>query len=202
MGRVFIAGMRALGVAFGAATLAGCDAGPTAVDSTPGSARSLPATGPRVGATAKETDAVGAFFELPLEALPTRETTFAVGGRNPFRFGLPAGGARSSPAGPAPASEAGVPEVPALVAALGAIPTVEGATAIRFIGLVEVSDRPEPVAVLADGDDVYHGRADDLVKGRYRLVAIAAASIEVEDVERGTRMTLGLNGVSPRGGGE
>ena len=46
------------------------------------------------------------------------------------------------------------------------------------------------MAVLTDGDGVYHGLVNNVVKGRYRILAIDADSVEVEDVTRGTRMSL------------
>ena len=130
---------------------------------------------------------------MPLEALLTRKSPFAVGGRNPFRFGRLPGGARGAFAVVALASAVGSPGIPAPVAATRVLPTIEDAPAIRFIGLVEVRARPAPVAVLADGDDVYHGSVNDVVRGRYRILSVGAASIVVEDVARGSRVVLLLS---------
>ena len=38
------------------------------------------------------------------------------------------------------------------------------------------------------------GLMDDIVKGRYRILSITAASVEVEDMTRRTRLTLRLSG--------
>ena len=192
----FIVGLRALGVACGVVVLAGCGAAPPVVDSSPGSARPLTAGNPPAGA---ETTArlPAPLFELPLESLLTRKPPFAGGGRNAFRFGGLAVGERGASAMVALASaveSAGI--IPAPVAATRVIPTIEGAPAIRFIGLVEVRARPAPVAVLADGDDVYHGLVNDVVQGRYRILSVGAASVEVEDVARGSRVVLQLSEAS------
>ena len=197
---VFIVGMRILGVAFGVVVLAGCATAPPAVDSAPESAGSFAAGNPPAGAVAAA-GLPAPFFELPLEALLTGKPPFEGGGRNPFRFGLLAGGARGAFAAVALASAVGSPGIPAPVAATRAIPTIEGAPAIRFIGLVEVRARPAPVAVLADGDDVYHGFVNDVVQGRYRILSVGAASVEVEDVARGSSVVLRLSEASVAQGG-
>ena len=76
-----------------------------------------------------------------------------------------------------------------------AIPSASaGLGAVRLIGIVEVRNRVGRVAVLANGDGVYHGLMDDIVKGRYRILSITAASVEVEDMTRRTRLTLRLSG--------
>ena len=64
----------------------------------------------------------------------------------------------------------------------------------RLIGIVEARNRVGRVAVLANGDGVYHGLVDDIVKGGYRILSITAASVEVEDMTRRTRLTLRLSG--------
>ena len=91
-------------------------------------------------------------------------------------------------------SDPGIPTQVDPTAAIPAPPAIEGAQALRFIGLVEVRERPDPVAVLADGDDVHHGLENDVIEGRYRILAIASMSVEVEDMVRGARMTLRLSG--------
>ena len=68
---------------------------------------------------------------------------------------------------------------------------------MRFIGLVEARNRVGPVAVLADVDGVYHGVAQDVVKGRYRILAIMAGSVELEDLPTGARLVLRSTGARP-----
>ena len=77
--------------------------------------------------------------------------------------------------------------------ATAASPAPERADAIRFIGIVEARSRVGRVAVLADGDGVYHGLANEVVKGRYRILDVTAASLAVEDMVLGTRITLRLS---------
>jgi len=51
-----------------------------------------------------------------------------------------------------------------------------------------------PVAVLTDETLVHHGRAGDTVEGRYRVFSTGEASVELEDLMSGARITLMLNG--------
>ena len=63
---------------------------------------------------------------------------------------------------------------------------------LRLIGFVETRDGPERVAVLTDGDGVFYGLVDDVVRGRYRVLAVGATAVEIEDLAHGTRKTLTL----------
>ena len=84
---------------------------------------------------------------------------------------------------------------PPVATGTAAMPSASaGLGAVRLIGIVEARNRVGRVAVLADGDDVYHGLVDDVVKGRYRILSITAASVEVEDVMRRTQLELRLSG--------
>ena len=115
--------------------------------------------------------------------------------RNPFRFGpadtgerrnLPAAGASAA----VPAHIEQLLNAPGASATLAAPPAVESAFPVRFIGIVEVRGRDRRVAVLTDGDGVHHGGVNDVVLGRYRIVALGAASVEIEDLAHGTRLLL------------
>ena len=113
--------------------------------------------------------------------------------RNPFRFGpaddagrdLAAAGA----SGAVPAAIAQLLNSPAASPPL-APPALPSAAPFRFIGIVEVRGRNRRVAVLADGDGVHHGGVNDVVLGRYRIVALGAAAVEIEDVADRTRLVL------------
>lgn len=41
---------------------------------------------------------------------------------------------------------------------------------------------------------VYHGVVNDVVKGRYRILAVTTASVEIEDLARGNRLVLRFRG--------
>ena len=187
--------MRVLGAAFGVAALVGCGAAPRVVDAGPEPARPPAAVNPPAGAAARLADVAGGFFEVPLEALPTHRLPFTVGRRDPFRFGTTGRVAAGGPAEAVLVDAVADPRAVTPVVAEEAIPTPsagDDARAVRFIGLVDVRGRPGPVAVLAAGRGVYHGRVNDVVQGRYRILAIGAASVEVEAVPGGAGMTLRL----------
>ena len=69
-----------------------------------------------------------------------------------------------------------------------------GLTALKFVGVVRAPESAGLVAVLSDGDDVYHGRVNEIIEGRYRIVAIGATSIEIEHLQGGGRQTIRLSG--------
>ena len=184
-----------LAVAAGAVALAGCDALAPAVESPRGSPPPVTSPGPVAGGGAGD---AASGIDAPLEALRNHEPTALQVGRNPFRFGPTAGGRRRGAAAAQPASGGGsVSERGELMPAAGTtpeLPAPERADAIRFIGIVEARSRVGRVAVLADGDGVYHGLANEVVKGRYRILAITGTSLAVEDMALGTRITLRLSG--------
>ena len=176
---------------------AGCGAVPPAAGPPPSDASrsSAPADPPAASAAR-------AIPDLRLERLfaerpPPRDIR-----RNPFRFG-PA----TPPEGPEPpASRSPSPPPPERTAAAAPdatiAPNAPGAASaphpagisLRLIGIVEVGAAEGPVAVLTDDRDVHHGRAGDTVEGRYRIVSMGEASVELEDLAGGARTTLRLSG--------
>ena len=118
-------------------------------------------------------------------------------GRNPFRFGsrlpvTPSGPGSVTPPGPGlgdpdPESLAGGPSPDTV--------TLSEGVQLKFIGIVEAPDSVGTVAVLSDGRSVYHGRQDDIIEGRYRIVRIGVESIEIEVLDGGRRRTLRLSGL-------
>ena len=179
-----------LAVATWVVLLGGCGAAPPPVDSP------SRAAGDRASGVADE----DVPLDIPIDALLGHVAPAIDERRNPFRFGATTGGGRDARGarafapvarkrdGTGSAAPAGVTGTPA------APPAHAGAGEIRFIGVVEARNRPGRVAVLTDGDGVYHGLVNNVVKGRYRILAIDADSVEVEDVTRGTRMSLRLSG--------
>ncbi len=138
---------------------------------------------------------------MSVEALLGHRAPAIVETRNPFRFGPAAGG--GWPPG-TPASLADLWEPEEGEGADGAAPAgsadadgaaagpVDRLDALRLIGFVETRDGLQRVAVLNDGDGVSYGLVDDVVNGRYRVLAVRGASVEIEDIARGTRKTLRL----------
>ena len=167
--------------------MAGCadsgDAvGPSAASAAPGTARaaSRAVTMPVVG----------------LDELVEGWPEAGAGGRNPFSFG-PAG--RSGLENGSAAEERVEPEADPTGGPLGtAGPGPAGAPAgagvtLKFIGTVD-GGQVGRVAVLSDGSFVYHGRAGDIVDGRYRILRIGIESLELEVLDGGRRQTVRLTG--------
>ncbi|MYD71135.1 MAG: hypothetical protein F4W89_10395 [Acidobacteria bacterium] len=169
---------------------AGCGLVPPAAESGPADApRSADSPG------SPTADPARAIPDLRLERLfaerpPPREIH-----RNPFRFG-PA----TPPEGPEPPAGGSPPPLPEPAAT--AAPNAPGAASaprpvgipLRLIGIVEVGAATGPVAVLTDDRSVHHGRAGDTIEGRYRIISTDEASVELEDLTTGARMTLRLSG--------
>ena len=171
--------------------LAGCTIETQPGHSLPEVTRTLDASTPAVHTVNEAT------VDLQLEALLNYTPPALDVRRNPFRFGpADADGHEPSRGGASPsflpaAERRAEPSDPATPAA----PTApDRDAAVRFIGLVELRDRDRRVAVLADGDGVHHGAVNDVVMGRYRIVALGTTAVEIEDIARGTRMVLRPSG--------
>ena len=128
-------------------------------------------------------------LDVHLEAVARPHPTIVRTGRNPFRFG------QSSQDGPI-TTDFGVdeaPERPVVVVGdrLGASASTL-ARGLRFIGLVEAPSSAGQIAVLSDGDAVFHGRAGETVDGRYLITRIGIDSVEVEHLAGGGRQILRL----------
>ena len=127
-------------------------------------------------------------LDLRLEALDDRRPNVLLQARNPFDFGVGSSRERveehipTQLLPPDPTSRA--PSGGALVRPVR----------LRMIGLVESEDGRAPIAVLTDGDVVLHGREGDIMEGRYRILAIASTSVEIESIEDGSRRVLRLAG--------
>ena len=151
---------------------------------------------------AGDTTAVPALTTRDLPADSSHEASLDVGldalsggapapggqGRNPFRFGretLPS----LMPAGDASGGNSAV-----LPGAVDGWRPAEEMEAIRFLGIVEAAESIGLVAVLVDDGGVYHGRVNEVVGGRYRIVALDRTSIVIERVGDGERRTLRPSG--------
>ena len=126
-------------------------------------------------------------FNVRLEAIGQPRPVASVRTRDPFRFGqasrdseMDRGAVPRVPDGDTP----GPPSLPTTPA--------PPQSQIRMIGLVEGADTIGRVAVLTDRGQVFHGRAGDVVEGRYRVVVIGPDSVQLESVLDGRRQVLRL----------
>ena len=71
---------------------------------------------------------------------------------------------------------------------------VERVASIRFLGVVETPESVGQMAVLSDSGVVHYGRLNDVVGGRYRIVALDRTAIVIERVRDGERQTLRPSG--------
>lgn len=129
--------------------------------------------------------------EVHLGALEPAEDALTAPVRNPFRFQPAAAQTRTGGVPtPVPPSRpaAGLPSA-------GPGPTGQTTSPIplKFIGVVE-AEGTGPIAALSDGTFVYHGRAGDVIEGRYRIVEIGVESIVLERLDGGGRQTIRLTG--------
>ena len=156
---------------------------------------------PLPGAAAREADSAAALtshgrptdspdepsLDVQIDALFAGASPPGVPGRNPFRF------ERAAP--PTMLEDAVSGGNPAV--APGAVDgwrPADDPAAIRFLGVVEAPESIGRVAVLRDGSGVYHGRVNDVVGGRYRIVALDRTAIVIERVGDGERRTLRPSG--------
>lgn len=124
--------------------------------------------------------------DVRLEALEAERAKPAAGERNLFEFGerrsaTVAPTADRLPRLPPPPVAAGPPPAPA-------VPPIM----LKFIGVVEATEKSQTYAVLRDDRGVYHGREGDIVEGRYRILRIGAESIELAYVDGRGRQTIRL----------
>jgi len=87
------------------------------------------------------------------------------------------------PAPPVPAGPSGPPSPPP-------VPPIPS----KFIGILEVPGQSRRVAILSDPRGVYHGRAGDIIEGRYRILKIGTESVEMAEVDGRGRQTIRLSG--------
>ncbi len=109
-------------------------------------------------------------------------------GRNPFRMGA---AQRAEPAGPAANAAPALP--PPQMTGPPPPPPVP-AIPFRFIGVLSGPSGVGRIAVLSDGTRVVHGRENEIVEGRYRIVKIGEESIQLEHLDGRGRQTIRLSG--------
>jgi hypothetical protein len=63
---------------------------------------------------------------------------------------------------------------------------------LKFFGIAETHGNGERTALLLHGDSVFIAKAGDVVLRRYRILAVDAKTIQVEDMQNNNRQTLPL----------
>jgi hypothetical protein len=113
--------------------------------------------------------------------------------RNPFRMG-----AATPPPAPEGTLASRLPTKP--VATVPAPPIGPPPTPppppipFRFIGMLSGVPGQGRIAVLTDGKTVVHGKVNDLIEGRYRIVQIGEESLQIEHYDGRGRQTIRLLG--------
>ena len=64
----------------------------------------------------------------------------------------------------------------------------------RFIGVLSGVPGQGRIAVLTDGRTVVHGRVNEIIEGRYRIVQIGEESLQIEHADGRGRQTIRLLG--------
>jgi hypothetical protein len=113
-------------------------------------------------------------------------------GRNPFRMGA---ATPPAPEGTMAARVAPKPVAPVVLAPVGPPPTPPPPPIpYRFIGVLTGVPGQGRIAVLTDGRSVVHGRVNDVIEGRYRIVQIGEESLQIEHYDGRGRQTIRLLG--------
>jgi hypothetical protein len=113
--------------------------------------------------------------------------------RNPFRMG--AATPPPAPGGTMAGRMPPKPVMPVVVAPVGPPPTPPPPPIpYRFIGVLTGVPGQGRIAVLTDGRSVVHGRVNDVIEGRYRIVQIGEESLQIEHYDGRGRQTIRLLG--------
>jgi len=110
--------------------------------------------------------------------------------RNPFRMG--AATPPPAPEGTMAARTPPKPVAPVVLAPVG--PPPPPPIPYRFIGVLSGVPGQGRIAVLTDGRSVVHGRVNDIIEGRYRIVQIGEESLQIEHYDGRGRQTIRLLG--------
>jgi hypothetical protein len=109
--------------------------------------------------------------------------------RNPFRMGA------ATPAAGSEGTMASAPPTPVAPVATGTVgPPPVPPIPYRFIGVLSGVPGQGRIAVLTDGRTVVHGRVNDIIEGRYRIVQIGEESLQIEHYDGRGRQTIRLLG--------
>lgn len=130
-------------------------------------------------------------LDVKLEALAAKGTEPEAIERNPFRFERRRSAQRDPDAAPPPRIVR--PPTEPVVPVMPPGPPPPPPIPLKFIGIIE-SPAAGRVAALSDGKRVFHGRAGQIIDGRYRIVRIGVESIVLEYVDGGAQQTIRLSG--------
>ena len=124
--------------------------------------------------------------DVRLEALTRHDAALTGHDRNPFRF-------RPTAPPPAPRVVAPPPRetfVPPPVTGPPPPPPIP----LRYVGLLGAATQPDRVAVLSDArGNPFYGKEGDMIEGRYRVLRIAADSVDVAYADGRGRQTLRIS---------
>jgi hypothetical protein len=123
--------------------------------------------------------------DLKLEALQHEAAPLAASERNPFRF---------KPKAPPPAPRPVAPPPPTYVPPAVTGPPPPPPIPLRYVGLLGSATQADRVAVLSDArGNPFYGKEGDIIEGRYRVLRIAADSVDVAYADGRGRQTLRLS---------
>lgn len=156
------------------------------VDSQAGSAATPSnAAGRAAGAGTREAEGV----DVRLERLEADRDALTEAGRNPFRFGAspppPRAVRQEEPDGPP--TFIPPPAVPAGPAPTPPIP-------LKYIGYVAAQDGARTASFSDGRGNVFQGREDDIIEGRYKVVRVDTDSVELAYLDGRGRQTIRLSG--------
>jgi hypothetical protein len=113
--------------------------------------------------------------------------------RNPFRMG--AATPPPAPEGTVAARGPAKPLTPIVPVQVGPPqPPPPPPIPYRFIGVLSGVPGQGRIAVLTDGRTVVHGRVNEIIEGRYRIVQIGEESLQIEHADGRGRQTIRLLG--------
>ena len=113
--------------------------------------------------------------------------------RNPFRMG--AATPPPAPEGTTAAHTPPKPVMPVVALPVGPPPPPPPPPIpYRFIGILTGVPGQGRIAVLTDGRTVVHGKVNDVIEGRYRIVQIGEESLQIEHYDGRGRQTIRLLG--------
>ena len=121
--------------------------------------------------------------DVHLKSLAAERTKPTEVGRNLFRF-------KTKPP-PPPPPPAVVQPGPSVLPSGPPLPAPPPPIALKFIGIVEGTERQQKIAVLVDGQHhVIYGHEGATIEGRFRILRIGAESIEMAYLDGRGRQTI------------
>jgi hypothetical protein len=158
------------------------------------SAPASSSNGERTTTRAAQSESPSAAPDVHLQALNGDRPRPVSSERNLFRFATKA----PPPPPPAPprSTQPAQPVVPAPPVVLGPPqPAPPPPITLKFIGIIESTERAQKIAILSDGRNVpFYGREGDIIEGRYRILKIGVESVELAYLDGRGRQTIRLSG--------